>query len=287
VFDPFRLRPEASLNRTRLAALRGSEPAWVGQPALDLLSRAAFDALPGDRPLLFGRRLAHLVATLCQPDPEPASSAWRRAYLAHWRTLDTIYLGGGLTAALGQPFIDAARTELARLSPSATGLELAAYPAYMALIGVARSHVFADRAVTVFDFGHSVVKRGIATYAANMLQRLDLLPDLPAPGDGDVVEFFLDTVGSEPTVVSIASYLADDRPLDSHSLYSPVARLERARLSHVTFVHDGTAAARAITDDRSSAAIVLGTALGVGFAPPPSQLAPLSPTFRLAPKYNT
>ncbi len=280
VFDPLHLRPEASLNRTRLVDLPGADASLVGRSAFDVLSLGAFDALTDDCAATFGRRIANLIASLRQPDP--LASGWRQAYLAHWRTIEMVSFGGGLSAALGQPFVDAARTELARLSQSGPHLELAPYPAFMALIGVARSHLEAPASVPVFDFGHSAVKRGIATFAAGRLEHVQLLPSLPAPAEADVVEFFLDTLRGQPAIVSIASYIADDLPIDRYGLYAPVAAIDRGRLAGVAFVHDGTAAARAVTADAPAAAVVLGTALGVGFAPPCSALVPLSPTFSLS-----
>jgi hypothetical protein len=286
IFDPLSLRPEASLNRTRLVELPGADASLVGRSAFDVLSLRAFHALTEDRAATFGRRVAHLIASLRQPDPR--ASSWRQAYLAHWRSVEIVYLGGGLSAALGQRMVEAARAEVARLSRSDVELHLAPYPAFMALIGAARGLLPAPSApVPVFDFGQSVVKRGIATFGDGSLQHVHLLPSLPAPAESDVVEFFFDVVTGRPAVVSIASYLADDRPIGGQALYSPLAAIDRGRLPGVAFVHDGSAAARAIVaqplePSPAIGAVVLGTALGVGFAPHSSALVPLSPTFRLS-----
>jgi hypothetical protein len=150
------------------------------------------------------------------------------------------------------------------------------------LIGVARSHLDPPASVSVFDFGQSAVKRGIATFAEGMLEHVHVLPSLQAPSEADVVEFFLDTLRGKPAIVSIASYVTNDLPIDGYSLYSPLATIDRGRIANVAFVHDGTAAARAIVADGPAAAVVLGTALGVGFAPPRSALVPLSARFSLS-----
>jgi len=44
-FNPASLRPEASLNRTRIGAMPGANPAWVGIPAHELLSLEALESL--------------------------------------------------------------------------------------------------------------------------------------------------------------------------------------------------------------------------------------------------
>ena len=278
-FDPLTLRPEASLNRTRFVDLPGADPALVGRPAFEVLSLVAYDALAENRAVTFGRRIAHLIASLRQPEP---LASWRQAYLAHWRTIEVVYLGGGLTAALGQPFVDAARVELDRLCQSAPRLELARYPSALALVGVARSHLDTPGPVAVFDFGQTSIKRGIATFVNDHLEHVQLQSNLSAPAEADVVKFVLDTLEGQSAIVSIASYVANDRPIGRYGLYSPLAALNGFRLSGVTFVHDGTAAARAIATDKTAAVIMLGTALGVGFASSSSTLVPLSPTFSLS-----
>jgi hypothetical protein len=279
-FDPLHLRPEASLNRTRLANLPGVDASIVGRSAFEVLSLGAFNALAEDRAATFGRRIADLIASLGQHDP--LANRWRQAYLAYWRSIKMVYLGGGLSAALGQVFLDTARRELTRVSESGPHLELAPYPAFLSLIGVARSYLDTPASVAVFDFGQSAVKRGIAMFADGMLEHVHVLPSLPAPAEADVVEFFLDTLRGKPAIVSIASYVTNDLPIDGYGLYSPLATIDRGRLANVAFVHDGTSAARAIVADAPAAAVVLGTALGVGFTPSRSALVPLSARFSLS-----
>ncbi len=93
---------------------------------------------------------------------------------------------------------------------------------------------------------------------------------------------------------SIAAYIRDGRPLlAQHGYYMQLLRLAdnvedllagRLRESlgapiAVRLVHDGTAAATAHAGEPRAAVITIGTALGIGFPPPPDGLRPLDPAF--------
>ena len=298
-FDPLQLTSEASLNRTRIAALRGAERRWIGRPAFDLLSRAALERLaratgtarPERVAVIFGRRLGHLVATLLtEHAAAPGESAWREAYLRHWRQVEHVWLGGGLAAALGQALLAATRTEAARLGADAVTIDVAPQPAVLALVGLARTFGVANGRGVVLDFGHTLVKRGVAEICANDLRGLHAMPEVTTR-DNEVVEFVIDTVAETvsaareqfgallPSVkVSLASYMANGRPVDSHSTYSPLGALEPREIAaeitarcgaalDIEFFHDGTIAARGLPHSPHAALIMLGTGLGVGFPP--------------------
>jgi hypothetical protein len=93
-------------------------------------------------------------------------------------------------------------------------------------------------------------------------------------------------------VASLAAYVRDGSPLPRqggvyaalHALAEPADRSIARRLStlvgrplDVALVHDGTAAARTFAGVERTAVIMLGTALGVGFAPPAQAFRPLAP----------
>ena len=85
-------------------------------------------------------------------------------------------------------------------------------------------------------------------------------------------------------VASIASYVNRDGTLaESHSRYAAVSsHAVEAALSGVKLRlgHDGTLAARGVQPHAQRAAVImLGTALGIGFSPPPASLCPLSEDF--------
>jgi hypothetical protein len=161
------------------------------------------------------------------------------------------------------------------------------------LIGAARSRSTARSGTVVLDFGHTSVKRAVATMADHRLVRLDLLPSVAVQMSEQIVPFMLDVVadtlntarqrfGSADVVVvvSVASYVIGSRPVAAGaSRYLPLSETDSAALDdelvrrtdqpvHICFVHDGTAAARGLIDPGHRAAVImLGTTLGVGFAP--------------------
>jgi hypothetical protein len=318
-FDPQSLGPEASLNRTRIAALPGAVNEWIGRPAGELLSRQAFEDLHADAAQTFGQRLAHLIATLSR-GPASTESGWREAYLRHWMHVDRVWLGGGLAAALGPELAQSATAELQRLTHAAhaqaVAVQLAPNPSLVPLLGSARTRHRSPPSAhaVVLDFGHSEVKRAIAsTNTGGELYRLEVLPSIaiPQPQTPNSIGDFFFTVVAEtyrfashhyPAVdsrilVSVASYLTDGWPAPSQSLYAALRQFDaeslgaalRARTAaalEVTFLHDGTAAARAITESEREAVIHLGTHLGVGLGATFARL-PLAPDFKVEPLPGT
>jgi hypothetical protein len=182
-------------------------------------------------------------------------------------------------------------------------VEHAPHPGLLPLIGAARSRPRprGHSQSIVLDFGHSQVKRGIASLTSDgWLQRLRVLPSIAVPDFAQtsdatstgVCAFFLDVVSAtwrlgqnspgreqaqiDPRVViSLASYIADGRPAQTRSLYAALQQFDpttltavlRARTGvdlQVSLVHDGSAAACAIGASSRDAVILLGTNLGVG-----------------------
>jgi hypothetical protein len=213
-FDPLRLFPDASLNRTVLAALPGADAGWVGQPAFDLLSLAALRSLAHEMGVVremathrltwalaqalaapdrqvsgraaelaevFGRRLGHLVATLTTYPAAATSqdSAWRTCYLRHWSRVEHVWLGGGIAAALGQHLLAGAREEARRLITRHWAIEVAPDAAILALVGAGRIRLEKPGQRIVLDFGQTAVKRGVAIVSDDSLQHLQRLPDVP------------------------------------------------------------------------------------------------------------
>jgi hypothetical protein len=232
-FDPLNLRPDASLNRTRLAALPGADERWVDRQAFELLSLQALERLASDLGLnelhaaggvtwtigaalarrdstsvcaagiteIFGRRLGHLVATLTNPvdRPEPVQEPWRTAYLQHWSRVEHVWLGGGIAAALGYRLAAAATRECTRLAGRPVSMEVAREADLLALLGAARSHPRPTTAgAVVLDFGHSAVKRGVVMLHEGVPVRVHLLPRIAISPErystGAVVDFVLQTI---------------------------------------------------------------------------------------------
>jgi hypothetical protein len=246
---------------------------------------------------------------------------WDDAYWAHWATVERIWFGGGLLSGrLGQRMLAQARLTLAEAGYGACRLRRARYPAILPLIGAARSAQRGAHPAVVVDFGQSFVKRALAIYAGDALAALHLLPSVPtyladlradppedlAPHVAEMMITVLVQTWREvealhrplaPVLVaSIAAYVAGNQPLPTqagtyvtlHKLTDNAGRWlgeqVSARLGRtvaVELIHDGTAAARVYAGHPHSAVIVLGTALGVGFPPPPGGLRLLAPQFQV------
>jgi hypothetical protein len=203
-FDPYHLRPLASLNRRRLIALPGLDEDDVGKAGWELLSILALIKLiqPHVRTLQLegtpdndlpqqlnailsgpdgprrslaasiveqhGRLVGYLIASiLLSPHglTDP-TVAWEKAYLEAWRErAQEIVLGGGrANGRLGELIRDAVQEVLIRCGQERK-LTLADHPSYLPTIGAARSVPPSSHgAAVVFDFGGTKAKRGIAFF---------------------------------------------------------------------------------------------------------------------------
>jgi hypothetical protein len=283
------LTPGASLNQLRIAALPGVPPELVGCLGIDLLPHDVEGAE-------LGRRLAWLIATLTDraTAAEQATTPDRREFLAYWQEVREVTLGGGRCANGGEPLVRATRETLAELRPEGPSVRLARDPAWLPLIGAARSlGGHNDGVAAVLDCGHSAIKRGIAYVEGGALARIETLPKLSSGSREDALQLVV--VAAEQTVavarstgrplsptvvVSVAAYLDDGVPvIDGRSIYEGFGKPGVAPVG-LAFVHDGTAAWRA--EDHGShptAVVVLGTSLGVGLGPQRAPLLPVAPGF--------
>jgi hypothetical protein len=73
-----------------------------------------------------------------------------------------------------------------------------------------------------------------------------------------------------PPVVAV--YLRNGEPDDRRGAYGKLRSWDIVR--PLTWVHDGTVGVRAVASEKPTAVIMLGTAVGVGFAPHPSTVRP-------------
>lgn len=227
--------------------------------------------------------------------------------------------GGLAHGPLGERIRHHAAALLAEDEAHACALHVATHPSLLPLIGAARGVSPACEAALVFDFGQSAVKRALARYDGDALTGFRPLPSVPSPatfspnGDEptlaqvrDLAERMVavmaatrrsvaipDGVLAPLCVAGIASYITDGQPLPRqggpyaqlHRLSGNAARWMARQVSQrlgrpldVELIHDGTAAARTYAGS-DAAVIMLGTALGVGFAPPLGSLCPLAHDF--------
>ena len=225
-FDPYHLRPLASLSRRRLIALPGLDEDDVGKSGWELLSKAALvklilphvraleladtpdDDLPQQLNAILagparprralaesiaeqhGRRVGYLIASilLSQHGLTEPMVAWEKAYLKQWRDrAQEIVLGGGLAnGRLGEVIRDAAQEVLADCD-QARRLDLAEHSTYLPTIGAARSVPTSGHgAAVVFDFGGTKAKRGIAVF--DRREALSRLRILPPRDIGHLVQ---------------------------------------------------------------------------------------------------
>jgi hypothetical protein len=347
-FDPLNLTADASLNQVVTGAAGG--PGVAGLRAGLTCSRDALLALaaghglaglPADRladglasavadPAThagraaaatlaeFGRRLGALIATLRDPATpgKQGRTLVRRACLAYWLEVDSIWLGGGLLAGRCGPAILAAAQAAASTAVRPCRLALTPQPALAPLLGAAR-HAPAGRAgeviavTVVADLGHTSIKTAIAERAGPALTGLRLLEPCAAPSGRPPAEVHEAVAaalsraaqraaeatarpGPVRVIASVASYVHAGVPLDDgRGIYGTLAgqlawlraRIEAAASADVTvtFIHDGTAAA-ATAGALRSGTITAGTWLGGGFRPahaPP--LLDLAPNLKIRP----
>jgi hypothetical protein len=349
-FDPLNLDADASLNQVVIGAAGG--PGVAGLRAGLTCSRDALLALtaghglaglPADRladglasaaadPATtagraaaatlaeFGRRLGALIATLRDPATpgKQGRTLVRRACLAYWLEVDSIWLGGGLLAGRCGPAIMAAAQAAVQAAASTAlrpgRLALTPQPALAPLLGAARhaSAAGSQEITVVADLGHTSIKTAIADRDATTLTGLRLLETCAAPSGlppygrppaGEVHEAVAAALsraaqraaeatarpGPVRVIASVASYVHAGVPLDDgRGIYGTLAgqlawlrgRIEAAAGADatVTFIHDGTAAA-ATAGALSSGTITAGTWLGGGFRP-----AHAPPLLNLAPR---
>jgi hypothetical protein len=325
-FDPGRLTAEASLNHVVLGSY--ALPQLAGRQAEEVCSRDALHALASDLGLpsvrrdrladdlaralsdpdtrvaraagtvlqTFGLRLGTLIATL--RDPRTASrqgcTSARRAFLAYWLTVDSIWLTGGLlTGACGGPVLDGIHAAGAP-TPHSCRIALAPYPAMAALYGAGRRahRNCPHETVAVADLGHSYIKTATLQCSRDGRHRFQMLDRCRAPAtrsaaevedvvtealSGVVTKTASSNVTSVRLVVSVASFVSKGEPVDNgQGTYGCLAGRRAALRRRIMidtgvgvdmdFVHDGTAAASAVTSP-NSATITVGTWLGVGFQP--------------------
>jgi hypothetical protein len=266
----------------------------------------------------FGRHLGFLLVTLIEgaADRWPG----RQPYFRHWTTIRHVRLAGGnVRGALGGAICASACRTLAAYGHSDLDVQVAPYPESLPLVGAARSLQAPVNASLVYDFGGTFVKHGRAAYDGAPLTEVSVLDTMPAmflrrPGrravfrarqlalymTGLIAQDWRNiTAGgaelSPDVLVAIGSYIRDGQMLSSRYQTYGMLDLLPARqevwlsevLSHrigamarVTLSHDGTTAARVFAGQAHTAVIMLGTWLGVGFAPEDaSRLRPLARDF--------
>lgn len=126
-----------------------------------------------------GRRLGSLLLALLTADSRSraARPEWGAVHWAYWRSIRSVWLGGGVVA--GRMGVIAARTATEVLHGRGltdVAVQRAEHAAVLPLWGVARSVVGENMAVPVLDFGHTATKRGCARMVAGRVSEVVLFP---------------------------------------------------------------------------------------------------------------
>lgn len=243
---------------------------------------------------------------------------WDDAIWAHWAGVRRVVLGGGLAAEpLGGLIAQRAETRLRACGMDALHVEASPWAEELALVGLARLGVGLR---LVSDFGGTRLKQGWAEGDAQSVARLQLSApillgwdallageDRDAEQEGAIVAqamaahlsaaLQVHPEASSTVAVSVAAYVRDGQPLlAQRGIYMRLAHLAgraeeeiAARVMaqsgwqvRVKLVHDGSAAALAYAGSARTAVLMIGTALGIGFAPEDaSALHPLAPDFQV------
>ena len=235
-----------------------------------------------------------------------ARSDWTDADWERWRDIRRVWLAGGLTSgALGALILEHGQGLLDGYNVGLE-LGLSSYPGSIPLLGASRYLPAGDAEALVFDFGHTRIKRACLHLVNDAITNLWEFEPWPVPSEfftepwgspeemgRRVLEFVTDVIaqtrnaaldqGRHPgpdLMLCVAAYvqggkllgnglyanlsvLADDvRPLLAASLHRRTGAAFRVHL-----IHDGTAAAAVHAGEPHTAVIMMGTALGVGFAP--------------------
>jgi hypothetical protein len=346
------------LNRARIMALPGVavDPGVIGKTGYDLVSTQALrqevarwatalkldetaaDLLtqfehcfdhPNTQTLArqiaraYGRKLGFLLLMLKRADPEnrAARPEWSAAHWQFWQSITAVIVGGGrLAGQFGRYALPAAQEVLTQHGLAEVTITRSLYPAYLPLVGLARTARPQTPAMLLFDFGHTTIKRAVAQYNQDQLSALHILLAVPTVcRDLSVTERSMALVQEQwqqmlgliedtwrqikpewghilNLGISLACYLFEGHPsphdrgcYDSLQILSPHLETfmqhqitDRLHAAvHIGLAHDGTAAALVYAGQTHSVVLTLGTAIGNGFPPPAENYRPLAPEFQV------
>ena len=318
------ITPAMSLNRVRIVDLPDCPERIKGKTTWQLVaSPALFDKLDTNgaltnhqRKTLFHKRLqngdpvaesiaveigwnlGYVLLTLKRGDAvnRAARDEWTDNYWEHWRTVNNVWLGGGMAGgALGTYITEHAKAVLDEYGYADYRIRISPYANDLVLVGASRYVELSERPTLLFDFGGTFIKRGYTTQAVPMTK----LPSIETPWEtmdearasqliDDMVDIIVQTwqeMDETPSTiipVSVAAYVKDGQPLLTQAgiyMYTAYAtdnvqdemgrRISKivGQDVQVMLLHDGTTAAAAHAGERNAAVITIGTALGIGFPP--------------------
>jgi len=258
----------------------------------------------------YGRHLGILLLTLERADAvnRRARPTWSRQHWQFWQSVATVHIGGGLlSGAMGLHAVASAQETLLDAGSDGMNLLLSPFAAYLSLAGLARTAPPNTRAMLLFDFGQTNIKRAVAIRIAKDKIELHPLSKISTPSGPDlfasserelaeaaaslitdvVVQSWLEAQNNygplDPVVgISLACYLVNGHPPPSEMGYYGRMQILSVNLQNylaahigqaigrevqIALWHDGSAAGLAYAGSPNKVVMMLGTAIGIGFAP--------------------
>jgi hypothetical protein len=285
---------------------------------------ASARALATDVAVRLGRHLGCLLLTLLRGEAanRAVRPAWGDAQWRFWADVRRVVIGGGLLSeSIGDVAVPAAQAILDAHDAGHVRIERSPWGDAIGLVGMARLLPAASDCRTVFDFGQTSVKRGLARYRAGRLAGVRVLSERPCPCPSpiglstdpnevarqwaDMLELMVETVGeargasggASEVSISLACDLRGGVPeaVETRACYGRLQVLRpnltdlfRESLAdrlatevRIQLVNDGPAAALAEDPDDHCVVLTVGTAMGVGFPLGRDPRAEFDEAFRL------
>jgi len=255
-----------------------------------------------------GRNLAFILLTLKRGDKpnKEARDDWENQHWNYWQQVENIVFAGGLcNGNLGQRLKYYITKIFVEAETSQYNIKIAKNPSLIPMIGAARHSPEKCTELLVFDFGQTLVKRGLAIFEDEELKDIAQLSTLESKYVEEIVfenkidekkeaeklkNYIIKTISNtwKKTIrkdfnpcsnisVSIANDLIDGKffgggygklGLLSDNLQQEISEKvsdQIGRTINISFIHDGTAAADAYAETDNSVMLSFGTAIGVGF----------------------
>lgn len=256
----------------------------------------------------YGNRLGLILLALRlgQKENRKARTDWDNSHWEYWANLNTVILVGGLASSMfGRKLKEQIQGIFDRKGAKPYNIVLFENGTYIGLLGCANALMKDNETSLVFDFGHTMTKRGIVTKSAEQISQFTTFESTPTlymqdKFDTDeektkmalslhknIVKIIANTYKeasktnepSDKIYVSIANYVAGNVLNDYRGGYAKLCVLGRDYTKILTedisgelhkkvsvkLVHDGTATALYFSDIENSVCLSLGTSFGVGF----------------------
>ena len=153
----------------------------------------------------YGRNLGYVLLALKRGDAanRNARAEWSDEHWEFWGTINSILVGGGLSAgSFGQIAVDEAASLVASEGFPEMSVQLTPYHKDLSVIGAGRFAPVGTEAALLADFGHSHVKQACAMYEDGVMVEIHHFADLDAP-----CQEFMDGDGSLEAIMRQAEWM--------------------------------------------------------------------------------